>query len=217
VYQDFIEIKKAATRASDLTNQLLSFSRRQVLHKRNLDLTKTIEDLLNMLNRILGEDIELKLKLDPDLACVYADPGQLQQVLMNLFANSRDAMPQGGTLTLETRNLTPEEVQTHADLSKEFSHYVLITFTDSGIGIPNEALSHIFEPFFTTKEVGKGTGLGLNVVFNIIEKHNGKITVESKENEGTSFFIELPVCHTDPSLKIPDTQTGSNTEENDRA
>jgi len=191
-YLDFVEIKKAAARARGLTNQLLSFSRRQVLQKRNLDLTKIIEELMKMLKRILGEDIELKLKLEPDLAWVFADPGQLQQVLMNLFANSRDAIPEGGTLILETRNLTTEEAQNHPDLNHEFADYVQITLTDDGIGIDEQTLPHIFEPYFTTKELDKGTGLGLSVVFGIIKQHDGHIEVTSEAGKGATFKVYLP-------------------------
>lgn len=190
--EDLIEIRKAANKASDLTDQLLSFSRRQVLKQKPLDLSKTVADLLKMLQRILGEDIELNLKLAPKLATVFANAGQMQQVLMNLFANARDAMPKGGKLSLETRLVTGGQIDNLPELSDDQSKWVEITITDTGCGMDEETQSRIFEPFFTTKGVGKGTGLGLSVVYGIVKQHDGHIEVHSKVNKGTTFKIFFP-------------------------
>ena len=194
-YDDLFEIKKAAIKASDLTNQLLSFSRRQLLKKQSFDLNKVVEDLLKMLKRILGEDIELKTELAPSLPPVFADKGQIHQVLMNLFTNARDAMPEGGKLLLETRFLEtgplsePKNGETVNNKT-----YLQLSVTDTGIGMSRELQAHIFEPFFTTKKLGKGTGLGLAVVYGIVEQHNGYLKVESEIDKGTTIKIFLPVA-----------------------
>ncbi|MFQ5651065.1 MAG: response regulator [bacterium] len=191
-YEHFIAIKEAANRASDLTNQLLSFSRRQVLKKKILNLNRTIEDLLKMLRRILGEDIELRVEFARKLAPVYADPGQVQQVLMNLFANARDAMPKGGKLMLKTRNVKRTALLDEPKDRQTARKYVQIVVADTGTGIEKENLAHIFDPFYTTKEVGKGTGLGLAVVHGIVEQHGGNIEVDSRPGEGTTVEIFFP-------------------------
>jgi PAS domain S-box-containing protein len=190
IHESFTEIRKAAIKASDLTDQLLSFSRRQALKRRYLDLNKNIEDLLKMLRRIVGEDIEIKVKLEPALDTVFADPGQLQQVLMNLVTNARDAMPEGGKIFLETANVSPLELKNLDHLSGR--NYVKLTVKDTGCGIAKEHLTHIFEPFFTTKPVGKGTGLGLAVVYGVVKQHEGHIQVTSKPGKGVAFEIFFP-------------------------
>ncbi|MFQ5638233.1 MAG: PAS domain S-box protein [bacterium] len=192
VYEYFVQIEKVAIKASELTNRLLSFSRRQVLRKKIINLNQTIDDLLKMLRCILGEDIQLSVECSPKLAPVYADPGQVQQVLMNLFTNARDAMPHGGKLTLKTRNLTKEELPAQLKGRGEPKDYVQIVMTDTGTGIVKESLSRIFDPFYTTKEVGKGTGLGLAVVHGIVAQHEGHVEVESEVGRGATFKIFFP-------------------------
>jgi PAS domain S-box-containing protein len=177
------EIKKAAGRAAALTGQLLAFSRRQVLNPRVLDLNATVVDMDMMLRRVIGEDVELVTMLDPQLAPVRADPTQLEQVILNLAVNARDAMPHGGSMTIETRNV-------HADDGA----FVELRLTDTGIGIGSAELHQLFDPFFTTKE--GGTGLGLATVYGIVDQSGGRIEVESEPGLGASFRILLPAAAT---------------------
>jgi signal transduction histidine kinase/ActR/RegA family two-component response regulator len=177
------EIKKAAARAAGLTGQLLAFSRRQVLNPRVLDLNATVVDMDMMLRRVIGEDVELLTMLDPELAPVRADPTQLEQVILNLAVNARDAMPQGGSMTIETANV-----------SEDGQALVELRLTDTGVGIDQAGLQQLFDPFFTTKE--GGTGLGLATVYGIVEQSGGRIEVESAPGLGASFRILLPaVAH----------------------
>jgi two-component system cell cycle sensor histidine kinase/response regulator CckA len=184
------EIKKAAERAAALTRQLLAFSRKQVLSPRVLDLNAVLADMLPMLRRLIGEDIELAIRTDPDLGQVRADPGQLEQVVMNLVINARDAMPRGGRLLLTTanRDQTCPEIQDRVPCVP----CVLLEVRDSGIGMDPETCGRIFEPFFTTKDKGKGTGLGLATVYGIVQQSGGFISVESLPGEGSTFRIFLP-------------------------
>ncbi len=186
------EIKKAGERSAALTHQLLAFSRKQVLQSRVLDLNETITDTAQMLKRLIGEDIRLDTVLSPQLGRVEADPGQISQVLTNLAVNARDAMPEGGKLTIETANifLDSEYVSQHVPLKS--GSYVMLAVTDNGIGIDIETQQHIFEPFFTTKEIGKGTGLGLATVYGIVKQSGGYIWVYSEVEHGTTFKIYLP-------------------------
>jgi two-component system cell cycle sensor histidine kinase/response regulator CckA len=186
------EIKRAGVRAADLTRQLLAFSRRQVLSARQVNLNRTVADMEKLLRRVIGEDIHLATELAGDLGIVRADPGQLEQVIMNLAVNARDAMPQGGELRLVTRNCRLDEDHARRFLDVRPGDYVVLEVHDNGEGIPPDVREHIFEPFFTTKEVGRGTGLGLSMVYGIVRQSGGHIEVESGAETGTVFRIYLP-------------------------
>lgn len=188
-----LDIEACVERAASLTRQLLAFSRRQVIQPRRLNLNESVTCLGKMLRRILGEDVKLELELHPTPLLIQADAGMLDQVLMNLVVNARDAMPQGGRLSVETTEclLTAEEVRGNPDVSP--GRHICLRVSDSGQGIAPEILPHIFEPFFTTKEVGKGTGLGLATVFGIVKQHRGLINVTSQVGQGTRFEILLPI------------------------
>ncbi|MGH7703803.1 MAG: PAS domain S-box protein [Gemmatimonadales bacterium] len=185
------EIRTAGQRAAALTRQLLAFSRKQVLEPRVLDLNAVASGVRNMLGRLIGEDIELLARLDPELGRVRADPGQLEQVILNLAVNARDAMPEGGKLVIETGN-----VDLSVSPSERFGippgRYATLTVRDTGLGMDAETLEHVFEPFFTTKQVGKGTGLGLATVYGIVKQSGGYIDVKSDLGRGTTFVVYLP-------------------------
>jgi PAS domain S-box-containing protein len=185
------EIKKAGTHAASLTRQLLAFSRQQMLEQKVLDLNGIITDLEKMLQRLIGENIKFKTLLDPKLGSIKADPGQIQQIIMNLVVNARDAMPNGGNLLIRTANAEIEP-GFKGDPNLSPGPYVLLEITDNGVGMDPATQTHIFEPFFTTKEVGKGTGLGLSTVYGVVKQSSGYIGVESALGHGTTFSIYLP-------------------------
>lgn len=201
VRESIVSISRAGERAASLTRQLLGFSRQTMLQPKVLDLNAVISETGKMLRRLIGEDILFTTVLDPNLSLVKVDPGQLDQVLMNLAVNARDAMPKGGKLTIETSNvvLSEENAAMHPDCKA--GQYVLLAISDNGCGMPPEVVARIFEPFFTTKEVGRGTGLGLAMVFGIIQQSGGCIHVYSEVNRGTTFRIYLPAASEQLSIK----------------
>ena len=190
VREELVEIERAAERASSLTRQLLAFSRKQILKPRTLSLNEMVTDISRMLRRTVGEDIDLKLVLDPELGTVRADPGQLEQVLLNLVVNARDAMPRGGELRIETRNVSAADVEGFTDAERV--PYVAIVVADTGTGMAPSVRDRVFEPFFTTKEQGKGTGLGLSTVYGSVKQSGGFVRVESEEGAGSTFTVYLP-------------------------
>jgi PAS domain S-box-containing protein len=214
---DADEVKKAAERAASLTRQLLAFSRRQVLQPRVIDLNRVVEEMDRMLRRLIGEDIELFTACAPDLGRVAADPGQIEQVIANLVVNARDAMPDGGRLVIETANVDVDAGLAHSRPAEIVpGPYVVLSVTDTGVGMDSETQAHVFEPFFTTKEIGKGTGLGLATVYGIVKQSGASIWVYSEPGRGTSFRIYFPRV-TDPidlqpeAPVTPASETGTET------
>jgi signal transduction histidine kinase/DNA-binding response OmpR family regulator len=189
-----VEIEKAGNRATSLTRQLLAFGRRQRLERMTLNLNEVIADLMKMVQRIIGEDIEVAVKSEPELSPVFADPAQIEQVIMNLAVNARDAMPQGGQLAIETFNYEFEETQRRKYEYIQPGKYVVMMISDTGTGMDPEIKARIFEPFFTTKDIGRGTGLGLAMVYGIIKQHEGYIHVDSEAGHGATFKVYLPVA-----------------------
>jgi PAS domain S-box-containing protein len=191
-YEYVLEIRQSGERAASLTRQLLTFSRRQVVQLKDLDLNEVVGNMTKMFQRLIGEDIALEAQFAPGSALLRADPGMIEQVLMNLAVNARDAMPKGGRLTIKTAIVAIDARAAQIDPRMRPGRYVRLTVSDTGCGITPEHLPHIFEPFFTTKETGKGTGLGLATVFGIVEQHHGWIDVKSRLGDGTTFNIYLP-------------------------
>ncbi|MDQ6785957.1 MAG: PAS domain S-box protein [Acidobacteriota bacterium] len=186
------EIKKAGERSALLTNQLLAFSRQQILQPEILDINQVVDDTINLLKRLIGEDIQLVTVLNREVGRVKADPGQLSQVIMNLVVNARDAMPAGGQLTIETADFYFDEEYASQNPNVAPGAYVMLAVSDNGSGMDAETQQHIFEPFFTTKEIGKGTGLGLATVYGVVKQSGGNIAVYSEPGVGTTFKVFLP-------------------------
>ena len=186
------EIEKAGQRAASLTRQLLAFSRQQVLAPAVLNINSLISEMEKMLPRLIGEDIEIVIALDPAIGRVKADHGQLEQVVMNLAVNARDAMPDGGKVVITTSNVVLDDAWTRSHPGSKAGDFVMLSVADTGTGIDSETLAHIFEPFFTTKERGKGTGLGLATVYGVVKQSGGYVWVESALGKGTAFEIYLP-------------------------
>lgn len=195
------EVMGAAEKAAELTRQLLVFSRNQVAHFRAVDLNEEIRKLHGMLRRLIGEDISIETRLSPHLEKVRADPGQIGQILMNLAANARDAMPQGGKIVIHTGNWIITEDRFHQQLGFTPGNYVRLLFSDTGHGMDAALRARIFEPFFTTKEVGKGTGLGLATVYGIVKQSGGQVSVYSEPGCGTTFAIYLPCAEADQPVE----------------
>jgi len=200
-----VEIEKAGQRATALTRQLLAFSRQQILTPSILNVNELVLDMAKMLPRLLGEDIAISTSLSPELGMVKADQGQIEQVIMNLAVNARDAMPEGGKLRIETANVELDQAYAWQHAGAKPGHYVMLAVIDSGVGIDPDTLSHIFEPFFTTKEVGKGTGLGLATVYGVVKQSGGYIWVDSKPGQGASFQIFLPRV-AEPAIQVTATE-----------
>jgi two-component system, cell cycle sensor histidine kinase and response regulator CckA len=197
---DVGQIRRAAESAAALTRQLLAFSRRQVLAPRVLSLNTVLTDLQKMLRRLIEEHVRIDLKLAKDLPLINVDPGQMEQVVMNLTVNARDAMPEGGVLTLETSAVELDEDYASTQVDVKPGSYVCFRITDNGCGIPPEILQRVFEPFFTTKPTGQGTGLGLATVFGIVKQSGGHLTVSSEVGAGTTFTIYLPEATADSQV-----------------
>jgi len=198
-YDDIQQIRQNSNRAAGLTRQLLAFSRQQTLRPQVLQLPDVISEISNLVRRLLGETVTLTIKHGRNLGAVRADPGQLEQVIVNLAVNARDAMPGGGTLTLQTYSVNAAQVRELGSEVLPVGDYTALSVSDTGTGIPPEVLPKIFEPFFTTKEVGKGTGLGLSTVYGIVKQSGGFIFADSKPRQGTTFVIYLPVHRVEPA------------------
>lgn len=200
---DLEEVKDAGLRAAKLTRQLLAFGRQQVLEPKVVNLNRVLSSMEAMLRRILGADVELTLAAEARLGKMRADPSQMQQVVMNLVVNARDAMPSGGTLTLETANVEVDASNDPSGLGLEPGAYVMLKVTDTGQGMDAATRSRLFEPFFTTKPKGKGTGLGLATVFGIVKQTGGHVSVSSEPNKGTAFSLYFPCTEADEAADTP--------------
>lgn len=201
VRRDLEEIRRSGQRAATLTRQLLAFSRRQVIIPKVLLLDEAVLGVLKMLGRIIGEQIKVSINPDAAGAWIRADPGQVEQLIMNLVVNARDAMPDGGTLTIKTRVMTLAEASGTPEDSIGAGDYIELTVTDTGTGMAEDVRAHIFEPFYTTKEQGKGTGLGLSICYGIVKQNGGSISCESTPGHGSTFRVLLPRCEPEPETR----------------
>ena len=192
------QITQAAERAAALTRQLLTFSRRQLIQPKKLDMNKIVNNMTDLLARLLGEDVMLQLNYSLSPAMVEADVGMMEQVLLNLAVNARDAMPKGGQLAVRIAIVDVNEAHVQRHPEARVGRFVCVSNSDTGCGIPPENIQRIFEPFFTTKEVGKGTGLGLATVYGIVKQHQGWIEVESAMGKGTTFRVYHSLCGLGP-------------------
>lgn len=208
VYLGLIEIRKAAQKGAALTNQLLAFSRKQSDDVQLLDLNLIVAEDEQMLRQLMGQKIELAMNLEPSLGLVRTNTGHMHQVLVNLAVNARDAMPNGGKLTIALSNVDIGETRPARLSAVEPGPYVQLSVMDSGVGMSPEVQEHLFEPFFTTKEVGQGTGLGLSTVYGIIRQSGGYITIETEPNKGTTFEILLPRAAGESGHGAPSGSTG---------
>lgn len=198
LHTDLKRIVLAAERGASLTRQLIIFSRKQPMEPTLLNINRTVEHLQEMLNRLIGEDIAINIDLDPDLWTARADEASIEQVIMNLAVNAREAMPKGGKLIIKTENVTLDEENCKLIPEARPARYVCLSVTDTGVGMDEQIIQHIFEPFFTTKEVGKGAGLGLSVVHGIVKQHEGWISVYSEPGQGSTFEVYLPALAIKP-------------------
>jgi len=208
VQEELAEIRRAAVRAAELTGQLLAFSRRQVLSPRVIDLDQTLANMTRMIQRVLREDIEVKVTAPSAIGRARVDPSQIEQVILNLVINARDAMPGGGRLTIETSNVDLDAAYAEQHPEVTPGAYVMLAVSDTGIGMTKAVQERIFEPFFTTKQKGRGTGLGLATIFGIVKQHNGSISVYSEPGYGTTFKVYLPRVDAplDPNAEPPSTR-----------
>lgn len=202
-FNDIMQIKHNANRAANLVRQLLAFSRQQTLHLKTLNVTDLLSNLTSLLRRLIGPAIDLRISYEQNLGLIKADQGQFEQVITNLVVNARDAMPNGGALKIETKNVSIEEYTPCINETIPPGQYVLIEVNDNGQGIASEHIANIFEPFFSTKEVGAGTGLGLSMVYGIVKQSGGFINVNSKLNAGTSFQIYWPLLSENSLREVP--------------
>ena len=208
IYQQLDQIRLAGRRAESLTRQLLAFSRKQVLHPVVLDIRRIIEDMKKMLHRLISENIELHTILDPDLCHIKADPSQIEQVILNLVINARDAMPFGGKITIEAKNIVFKQSFYWEDTQIKAGKYLMLAISDTGAGMDEETKKRIFEPFFTTKKEGKGTGLGLSTVYGIVKQSGGFINVYSEKGVGSTFKLYFP-CVKEPVVQSKSKRTSS--------
>jgi two-component system cell cycle sensor histidine kinase/response regulator CckA len=192
LYRNLKQIQKASRKAANLTNQLLLFSRKQAIEPTSLNINEIVLNILQLVDRIIGEDIFIETDLAGDIWKIWADAGNMEQMVMNLILNARDALPKGGKISIKSKNVVLSEEESKQMPEARAGRFVCITFRDNGIGMSPEIMQHIFEPFFTTKEIGKGTGLGLSVVYGIIQQHEGWITVDSELNKGSEFRVYIP-------------------------